>query len=232
MATETNAPKSVKSEYDCKLERFYVHVNNKKANIKLLKSQLIQAEKRLKRIEKLNAMNERQLELKSITDAEALEELEYQKTRLGKIGAHIVLRAAYWADKYVDKKFTEPAFFESKRCRKEWRAETHCIIKKIGSPEQRVKLRNAQTRRATKGKKPDLPPCWFYNQGRCNKPLCKHVHKCSECDFHFKDQRKHIFSPECPIYRLRKKYLAAKQGQASTEEETSSSSSNSDTDAK
>ena len=222
-----------KQEYECKLGNVNRVIENKEANYQVLKGQLKEYKKRLKDLSKWKRNVAKLVKEREITYEDGIEDIDLIRRKLSSVGSHIELKAAYYADKYVDEKIENSVkYAKDEYYRDDWREETRKIIQTIGSKKQQKLLIQRTTANKLK------PRCQLYNQGKCNRKICLQPHHCQDCYFFFKLEKQHVFSPECQVFLLRKKYLSTRTNQAtpprklsdtsSSEHSTSSSSSDSD----
>ena len=216
-----------KQEYECKLGNVNRVIDNKEANYQVLKGQLKEYKKRMNELKAWKKSVTKLVKKKGVTYKDGIEDLDTIRSKLSSVGSHIDLKAAYYSDKYIDERIENSAkFHKDEYYRDEWREETRKIIQTLGS-KKHLKLLIPRTT-AIKLK----PRCQLFNQGKCNRKICLQPHHCQECFHFFMLQKHHVFSPQCGVYLLRKKYFSTRKGQATPPPlELSETSSSEDTES-
>ena len=187
-----------KKAYNEACENLNFQLQNKRATLNLINDQWNEANEKRRELHKTASEIEISINDGSLTYGEAATRMDAIRLLLKNVGNNLYLNGLYFLDDYKDQKTRNiELFMTSAKYRSAWRNETNKIIREkyaylIGNKQDLL-----NECRAT--------PCRFFNNGKCRNLECKHKHVCSECYHILKKIANHVFSPDCPIYLIRRK---------------------------
>ena len=205
-----------KKLYSEACDKLNFQLQNKRATLNLIYNQWVEANNKRRQLHKQAHEIEKQTSEGILTYGEAATRLDATRLLLKNVSHNIYVTGLQFLDSYKDQKFRNiELFMSSAKYRSAWREETSKLVRKkyshlIGNKSE------------ISSKK----PCRFFNNGRCRNLECSHKHICSECYNILKVERFHVYSPDCPLYVIRKQEYENKTSMKDAErkeEQTSSS---------
>ena len=186
-----------KKLYQEACDKLDFQLKNKRNTLNLIHDQWYQANEKRREIHKLASEIEDAVSEGTLTYGEAATRMDATRLVLKTVGHNVYVNGLYFFDKYKDRKFRNiEHFMSSSQYRTEWRNETEAIIKESFS-------HMIGNKTALLNECPNKP-CRYFNNGKCKNLECQHKHVCSECYHILKKVEGHVFSPDCPLYLIRK----------------------------